>query len=295
MKKDRLSGKLAVILHADVAGSTALVQQDKQLAHERIQDTFRRFSTTIEKYQGHVVELRGDALLAEFERASDAVSAALSFQSDHANHISRFKDGLRPTVRVGIAMGEVIIADSTVTGAGVVQAQRVEQLADPGGICITAAIHESLSRSLPFDLEDLGEQVLKGFDIPVRVYRVELSAGQSIPLPQQAIKKETSSSKSGLMVTTIVIALLVAGGAAYWFNTQEPKIEAASIDRMAFPLPDKPSIAVLPFTNMSDDAQQEYFVDGMTEDLITDISKISGLFVIARNSVFTYKGKGCVM
>ncbi len=93
------------------------------------------------------------------------------------------------------------------------------------------------------------------------------------------------------MIVTIVITLLVAGGAAYWFKTQEPRVEAASIDRMAFPLPDKPSIAVLPFTNMSNDTEQEYFVDGLTEDLITDISKVSGLFVIARNSVFTYKGK----
>jgi adenylate cyclase len=101
MAKERLSGKLAVILHADIAGSTELVQQDKELAHERIQDTFLRFSTTIEKYQGHVVELRGDALLAEFERASDAVSAALSFQIDHAYHNTRLKDDLRPTVRVG--------------------------------------------------------------------------------------------------------------------------------------------------------------------------------------------------
>ena len=98
MAKDRLSSTLAVILHADVAGSTALVQQDKQLAHERIQDTFRRFSDTIEKYQGHVLELRGDALLAEFERTSDAVTAALSFQADHTYHISRLKDDLRPTI-----------------------------------------------------------------------------------------------------------------------------------------------------------------------------------------------------
>jgi class 3 adenylate cyclase len=215
MAKDHLSGKLAVILHADVAGSTELVQQDKQLAHERIQDAFLRFSTTVENYQGHVVELRGDALLAEFERASDAVSAALSFQSDHTYHLSRLNDDLRPTLRVGIAMGEVIVADSTVTGAGVVQAQRVEQLADPGGVCVTAAIHESISKRMPFDLEDLGEQMLKGFDIPVRVYRVELSAGQSIPLPQKTSKSETSPKKPRLMVATIIIVLIVAGGATY--------------------------------------------------------------------------------
>jgi adenylate cyclase len=291
MAKDRLSGKLAVILHADIVGSTQLVQQDEHLAHERIQNSFHRFSDCIEKYLGKVLEIRGDALLAEFDRPSDVVSAALSFQADQAFHNSRIKDNLQPTVRVGIAMGEVIVADSTVTGAGVVLAQRVEQLADPGGLCITEALHEALPKRMPFDLENLGEQVLKGFDDPVRVYRVELIAGQSIPPPQKTSKSRTSPKKPGLMIATVVIALVVAGAATYWFNTQEPKVEAASIDRMAFPLPDKPSIAVLPFINMSNDAEQEYFVDGMTDDLITDLSKLSGLFVIARNSVFTYKGK----
>ena len=291
MAKDRLSGKLAVILHADIAGSTALVQQDEQLAHERIQDAFRRFGETIEKYQGRIQELRGDALLAEFERASDAVAATLAFQADHAYLISRLKDNLRPTIRVGIAMGEVVIADSTVTGSGVVLAQRVEQLADPGGLCITAALHEALPKRMPFDLENLGEQVLKGFDDPVRVYRVELSAGQSVPVPEQDNQRDVSPKKSNWIAATIVIALVVSGGAYYWFKARVPQEEPASVEGMAYPLPDKPSIAVLPFTNMSNDEEQEYFADGMTEDLITDISKVSGLFVIARNSVFTYKGK----
>ena len=145
MARDHLSGTLAVILHADVAGSTELVHQDKQLAHERIRDSFQRFSDTIDKYQGHVLEIRGDALLAEFEHAYDAVSAALKFQADHSYYIDQLKDDLYPTIRVGIAIGEVIIADGTVTGAGVVQAQRVEQLAEPGGVFITAAIQEALS------------------------------------------------------------------------------------------------------------------------------------------------------
>jgi adenylate cyclase len=172
-----------------------------------------------------------------------------------------------------------------------VQAQRVEQLAVPGGVCVTAAIHESLSKSMPFDLEDLGEQVLKGFDIPVRIYRVELTTGQSIPLSRQASKNETTQNKSRLIIATIVIALVVTGGVTYWLKTQKPKVEAASIERMALPLPDKPSIAVLPFTNMSNDAEQDFFAYGMTDDLITDISKISGLFVVSRNSVAKYKGK----
>ncbi|MDC1286713.1 adenylate/guanylate cyclase domain-containing protein [Gammaproteobacteria bacterium] len=291
MAKEHLAGTLAVILHADIAGSTALVQEDKELAHERIQDTFRRFSLTIEKYQGHVLELRGDALLAEFKRASDAVSAALSFQIDHVYYNNQLEDDLRPGVRVGIAMGEVIIADNTVTGAGVVQAQRVEQLADPGGVCITTAIHEALSRRIPINLESLGEKALKGFDHPIGVYRVELIPGEPLPLPAGMPQDSLLPKSRRLAVAFVTITLIVAGGSAYWVQSRIPQMETASIEHMASSLPDKPSIAVLPFNNLSDDSQQEYFVDGLTEDLITDLSQVSGLFVIARNSVFTYKGR----
>jgi TolB-like protein/class 3 adenylate cyclase len=291
MAKDRLSGKLAVILHADVAGSTALVQQDKELAHERIQDTFQRFSDTIEKYQGHVVELRGDALLAEFERASDAVSAALSFQSDHAYHNSRLKDDLRPTVRVGIAMGEVIVADSTVTGAGVVQAQRIEQLAEPGGVCITAAIHEALSKRLPFDFGNLGEQVLKGFDHLVHVYQVELRPGESMPPPQQKSKNETSLKHWNPMVAAALFVLVIIGGFTYWSINSVPREEPASVDNMAFPLPEVPSIAILPFSNLSGDPEQEYFSDGLTANVITTLSQLPDVVVIARDSMLNYRDR----
>jgi TolB-like protein/class 3 adenylate cyclase/tetratricopeptide (TPR) repeat protein len=291
MAKDRLSGKLAVILHADVTGSTQLVQQDEQLAHERIQDAFRRFSDTIERYHGRVQELRGDALLAEFERASDAVSAALSFQSSHHDHLDKYKDDIQPEIRVGIALGEVVIADSTVTGAGVVLAQRVEQLAEPGGLCITSAIHEALPNRMPFSIESLGGQALKGFEEHVRVYRVQLSAGESVPSPQQKSHRQASPGNWRQMTLISVVVVLVAVAIGYWFKSSLPQEEPASVERMAFPLPDKPSIAVLPFNNISDDPKQEYFADGMTEDLITDLSKISGLFVIARNSSFSYKGQ----
>jgi adenylate cyclase len=137
----------------------------------------------------------------------------------------------------------------------------------------------------------LGEKELKGFDHAVHVYRVELASGESVPAPIEAGNQNAPPENRRLIAAFVAVILVVVGGTAFWFKSQEPKVEAVSIERMAFPLPDKPSIAVLPFTNMSNDTEQEYFVDGMTEDLITDISKISGLFVIARNSVFTYKGQ----
>ena len=289
MAKDRLSGKLAVILHADVAGSTQLVQQDEQLAHERIQDAFRCFSEGIEKYRGKVLEFRGDALLAEFDRPSDAVTAALAFQADHTFRLTQFTDDLKPYVRVGITMGEVVIADSTITGAGVVLAQRVEQLAEPGGLCITAAIHEALPNRMPFNQEDLGEQTLKGFDEMVRVFRVRLKSGASIPPPESSTESGSLRSKWQLPATAVII-LMVTMTLVFWFKPWKSVDKQLSADG-ALPLAYKPSIAVLPFDNMSEDPNQEYFSDGIAEDIITDLSQLKNLAVIARNSSFTYRGK----
>ncbi|MDX1529687.1 MAG: adenylate/guanylate cyclase domain-containing protein, partial [Gammaproteobacteria bacterium] len=143
--------KLAVILHADVVGSTALVRQDETLAHERIHAAFLSASRDIQRYGGVVHEVRGDALVAEFNRASDAVLAALAAQKRNAERNAAFTDGVAPVLRIGISLGEVVVADNTVTGAGVVLAQRVEQLAEPGGICVSAAVREAVPDRLPVD------------------------------------------------------------------------------------------------------------------------------------------------
>ena len=283
--------KLAVILHADVVGSTTLVQRDETLAHDRIQDSFRGFSETIKAYGGLTHELRGDALVAEFARASDAVCAALDFQHEHHESLLDLGDDIKPTIRIGISLGEVVLADNTVTGGGVVLAQRVEQLAEPGGICITAAIHEALPKHMPFDQEDFGERRLKGFDEGVRVYRVGLIPGESIPAPERRREVRFFSTTKGIVVAAAVIVLSIAAGVLFWFAPWEVREQPASVEHMAFPLPDKPSIAVMPFDNLSNDPEQDYFVDGLTEDIITELSRFSELFVISRTSTFTYKGK----
>ena len=285
MENGRLSSKLVVILHADVAGSTSLVRQDEQLTHARIQDTFHRFSNTINNYHGRVHELRGDALLAEFDRASDAVASALAFQSSQSDFNAQISDAIKPEVRVGVALGEVVIADDTITGAGVVLAQRLEQLAEPAGVVIQGAIFETIPERFPFEYDNLGEHQIKGFDDSVKAYRVRLSEGKSIPAPQVGKKHEKSVNSRNRNIGVAIIVLIAALATAFWFRPWEP------VGPMAFQLPDKPSIAVLPLINMSDDKSQDYFADGMTEDLITDLSKISGLFVIARTSSFYYKGK----
>ena len=287
-EKHRPSDRLAVILHADVAGSTRLVQQDERLAHDRIRDTFQRLQKCVRDYRGEVLEIRGDAMLASFERTSDAASAAFAFQLLQRDYLASLEDDIRPQVRVGIAMGEVVIADNTVTGAGVVLAQRIEQLADGGGVCITSAVHEALPRRLPFDFEDLGEQALKGFDETVRVFRVKLSSNAEVPAPQSAL---TAGDRSLTRRLAVVIPLLAALLAAVVFFVMRDEAPSQTGDNEQITAEtQKPSIAVLPFTNMSSDTEQEYFADGMTEDLITDISRISSLQVIARHSTFAYKG-----
>ena len=157
--------KLAVIFHADVVDSTDLVHRHEQLAHDRIQDAFHRFSEVINRYGGVAHEIRGDALLAEYDRASDAVSAALAFQTANTEHNKALDDDIRPEVRIGISLGEVVIADGTLTGPDVVLAQRLEQLAEPGGVCISVEVQHALPGRLPYDYVDLGEQEVKGFDL----------------------------------------------------------------------------------------------------------------------------------
>lgn len=250
---DRLSRKLAVILHADVVGSTVLVQQNETLAHERIQAVFHQFSDTIKTYGGVAREIRGDALVAEFERASDAVTAALAFQVLNGETNSTLSDDIQPKLRIGISLGEVVIADNTITGAGVVMAQRLEQLAESGGVVVQGAVSETVPIRMPFEFENLGEQILKGFDQPVRAFTVTLSPGDELPAPEK-----------------------------------EVPLQAAETENL--PIADRPTIAVLPFTNMSNEPEQEYFADGVTEDIITALSRIRWFFVIARNSTFVFKG-----
>jgi TolB-like protein len=245
-----LSRILAVILHADVVGSTALVRQNETLAHQCIKDSFVRFSKAIETYGGTVHELRGDALVAVFARASDALCAAIAFQNENKTFNASLEDDLHAQLRVGIAMGEVIIADNTITGDGVVLAQRLEQIAKPDGACIQGAAYETVPKRFSFVFENMGERTLKGFDEPVRAYGVSLKVGEPVPPPEP-----------------------------HESNTPTPE------------LPSKPSLAVLPFANMSNDPEQEYFADGISEELITALSHIKQWFVVARNSSFAYKGR----
>ncbi len=205
MDKDHLSRKLAVILHADVVGSTNLVQLNESLAHQRIQSTFNSFSETIVAYGGAAREIRGDALLAEFERVSDAVTSALAFQALNQESNAALDDEIKPQLRIGISLGEVVIADNTITGAGVVLAQRLEQLAEPDGVIVQGSVADTVPTRLPFDFETLGEQMLKGFDQPVRAFVAKLQPGKELPVPEVSVtaKSPNIGRKFPLLSSTI--------------------------------------------------------------------------------------------
>jgi adenylate cyclase len=190
----------------------------------------------------------------------------------------------RMKFRIGINLGDVIEEKDRIYGDGVNIASRVEGLAEGGGICISGTVYEHIMNKLALGYEDLGEHSVKNIAKPIRVYRV--------PMEPRVSKEKKAGMKGWQWAAVGAVLLLILGAVGIWnFYFRRPPVEPASVERMAFPLPDKPSIAVLPFVNMSEDKEQEFFCDGITEEIITALSKTPKMFVIARNSTFSYKGK----
>jgi adenylate cyclase len=241
MAETNLRQRLAAILAADVAGYSRLMSLDERATVAALDAARAVFRGQIEANRGRVIDMAGDSVLAAFETAAGAVSAALAVQQALDAAAGEVPEARRMRFRIGVHLGDVIEkADGTVYGDGVNIAARLESLAEPGGVTVSDAVHGAVRGKLDAQFADQGEQQVKNIAYPVRAFRVTM-AGQTAPA--------------------------------------EPALRP----------PDKPSLAVLPFTNMSGDPEQEYFADGITEDIITDVSKTPGLFVIARNSSFTYK------
>lgn len=284
--------KLTTILHADVKGYSRMMGEDEEATVRTVSAYMEIMSAHIQKFRGRVVGGAGDSMLAEFTSVVNAVKCAVEIQDFLKAENTELTEDRRVVFRIGINLGDVIEKDGDLLGDGVNIAARVEALADGGGVSITKSVYDQVKRKLPFEFQYLGEHTVKNIAEPIRVYQV-LTDAKAADKPDST--QNTGSMRPRLILFAIIFLVLTAGGLAFqmYYRTHVPKpqIEAAPEKKTAFPLPDKPSLAVLPFVNMSADPNQEYFSDGMTEDLITDLSKISGLFVIARNSTFTYKGK----
>jgi len=258
LSAERVERRLAAILAADVAGYSRLMGRDEAGTLARLKALRRELiDPMVAEHKGRIVKTTGDGLLIEFPSVVEAVACAITVQSGMGSRNAATPEDRRIEFRVGINSGDIIVEDGDIHGDGVNIAARLEGVAEPGGICVSAIVHDQVRDRLDCVFEDLGEQSLKNIVRPVRVYRIGPEIGPRASRPLSGVD--------------------AAGTAA--------------VQPAALPLPDKPSIAVLPFQNMSGDPEQEYFVDGMVEEIITALSRIRWLFVIARNSTFTYKGR----
>jgi TolB-like protein/class 3 adenylate cyclase/tetratricopeptide (TPR) repeat protein len=281
--------KLTAILAADVVGYSRLMEIDEAGTLAALKShRADLIDPEIVKWRGRIVKLMGDGALVEFASVVNAVSCALAIQEGIAGRNESLPEDRRIEFRIGVHLGDVMIEGDDIYGDGVNVAARLEGLAEPGGICISQQAFDQVETKLDLAYEDLGAQRVKNLARPVRVYRLR-SGGEGSSEP--VATKRRGLSVIQVIGSATVLLLVVAGLVLGWWQPWVSKEEPASMERMALPLPDRPSIAVLPFNNFSNEPSEEYFADGMTEDLITDLSKVSGLFVIARNSVFTYKGR----
>jgi adenylate cyclase len=235
-----------------------------------------------------VVDSPGDNILAEFASVIDAVGSAVEIQEELRIRNAELPEDRKMEFRIGVNLGDVIHEEERIYGDGVNVAARVESLADPGGICVSGTVFDQIESKLPLGYEFLGEQSVKNISKPVRIYKALMDPEAVGKVIGEKRAEPRRGLKAALALVTVL--LLIVGGLLIW-RTAYPPVQVASVEKMAFPLPDKPSIAVLPFDNLSGDPEQEYLSDGLTEEIIAALGSVPKLFVIARNSTFTYKGK----
>ncbi len=302
MAEKQVQRRLAAILAADVVGYSRLMGADEEGTLARLNLHRRQLvDPKIREHRGRTVKTTGDGMLVEFASVVDAVRCGAEVQRAMVERDTDLAEDRRIRFRIGVNLGDIIVEDDDIFGDGVNVAARLEALAEPGGICISGTVRDHVGDRLAYAFEDMGEQSVKNIARPVRAYAMSAAAVAATPLvavqaqPGPAGRKMTPGRA---VIAASIVAAIVIGLGAWWAwpnaasppvpaSTQGPPAAAGTAPKSAPRL----SIVVLPFTNLSNDPEQEYFVDGITDDLTTDLSRISGSFVIARNTAFTYKGK----
>ena len=289
MSDNGIKRQLKAIFSADVKGYSKLMGDDDEATVHTITAYRKIIAGCVENHLGRVVDSPGDNILAEFKSALAAVNSAIEIQKILKAENYKLPQDRRMDFRIGINLGDILHKDGRIYGDGVNVAARIESLADPGGICISRGVFDQVKKKVRQGFEYLGEHKVKNIAEPVRIYRILLVPEQEGQVLDEKIKPTTARRKA---YTVAAAVILVCSAALIWLHYQgQSQFEPASVDRMPYPLPGRPSVAVLPFDNMSGDPEQDFFCDGLTEEIITALSKVPKVFVIARNSVFTYKGK----
>ncbi len=290
MAEGEVTRRLTAIVAGDIAGYSRLVSEDEEgtlaalRAHRR-----ELIDPKVAAYRGRIANTAGDSVLIEFPSVVEALRCMIDIQQAMGERNADVPEERRIRFRVGVNLGDVIEQeDGDLLGDGVNVAARLEGLAEPGGICLSRAARDQVRDRMDVSFEDLGEVEVKNIARPVRTFRVLLDGAGPAPASGPTHRRR---GRRNFQVAAVAVSLAIIGAVLIWQEPWRTEVEAASIERMAFPLPDKPSIAVLPFSNLSDDASQDFFADGMTDDIITDISKVSGIFVIAPHSTRGYKDK----
>jgi len=291
MASEGFKRKLTSILSADAVGYSRLMGDDEASTVCTLTSYRKILSTLIKQHNGTVLDSPGDNLLAEFVSVVDAVQCAVAVQKEIKARNDELAENRRMQFRIGINLGDVIQEDDRIYGDGVNIAARLEGLAEAGGICISKTAFDQIETKLPLGYEFLGDQSVKNIARPVGAYKVLMEPRVVVSGAKGKKPSIPVWPKKGILAGALTVLLFIIGVAVWNFYWRAPKIELASKEKMAFPLPDKPSIAVLPFENISGEKELELISDGLAEGIIDGLSRSQHIFVIARNSTFTYKGK----
>ncbi len=281
--------RLAAIMFTDMVGYSALAQRDEALALELLAIHQAEILPVFTAHGGRVIKSTGDGFLIEFTSALQAVHCAIEIQTMlHEQHATA-EAGRRVEIRIGLHLGDVEVRDGDLFGDGVNIAARLEPLAVPGGVCISGPVFDQVQNKLAVPLVKLARPEMKNIQVPIDVYRVVLPWENN--LSAASSRSTVRNAHAPIALATIAGALILAGGGLWWQSRSAETVATTTVAASAPPEEDRKSIAVLPFVNMSSDKENEYFSDGVTEDLLTALSKISGLRVASRTSSFAFKGK----
>jgi len=291
--------QLAAVVAADIAGYSRLMGADEEGTLAQLKACRRDLiDPGIARHRGRIVKTTGDGLLIEFPSPVEAVRWAVEMQHSMIERNAEIADDRRILFRVGINLGDVIVDEKDLYGDAVNIAARLENLADPGGICISQAMREQIRDRLDLPFADGGEQSVKNIARPIRVYALSADAVAALPKAEAPAASRPAGrhySRRNIAAVALAGALMIIAGGLWWLwpsGTRPPGTAIApALEKAAAPAAPRLSIVVLPFTNLTDEREQQYFADGITENLTTDLSRIAGSFVISRNTAFTYRNK----